>query len=1009
MTAALLTAQRLRVALPDRARKPLFGRAPLTEILKGVDFSIGRGETVGIVGESGSGKTTLGRTLVRLIQPTGGQLTFDGVDITQAGETQLRPLRSRMQMIFQNALSSLNPRRTILSSIAMPAVAAGEQDRSRDMALVALERAGLPRRFAERYPHQLSGGQRQRVGIARAIVTNPDFILADEIVSGLDVSTQAQILMLLRELQRDMGLALAFIAHDLSVVRVLCSRVVVMLQGEIVEQGPCEQIFRDAEHPYTRRLIDAIPLPEIDAGWLERVFDERAPVVPPSSAPPVMAPPPIIAPPTPAPAPIPEFRLRQIRGRKTVGRYVEVQAGDGRSFNAYLAKPASGPGPGLVLLQDIFGVNDTVKQMADHYAEEGYVVMAPDLFWRLQPGVSIGYSAAERPRALEFFQHFDLNGGIEDIEATVQTLRRRPEHRGKVGVLGHSFGGTLAYLAAARTDIDCAVSYCGVGLADHLAEARKIASPMVIHMACDDHHCTPAQQKLIIETFRSRPDVEVYSYPGVGNAFATPGRDSWDRPAALMSSTRSLTLLKRVMGPHYSLAEVWEDHVTTEFGTKNVDDTMKTMVADPYVNHIPTMTGGVGHDQLKRFYKYHFIPSNPEDTRIIPLSRTIGVDRIVDEMIFSFTHTRAIDWMLPGLAPTGKYVEVPLVAVIHFRGDKLKSEHIYWDQASVLAQIGVIDPAGLPIAGRATAQKMIDEHLPSNTLMTNWPRSEGLSLADGSAPGTGFGIVSTPTHSTFGESTMLNDFAAAIASGKIRVIDLTQTLRASTPVIQLPPPFAQSSPFSASVISKYDERGPGWYWNNLAMGEHTGTHFDAPIHWVTGKDNKAGATDTIAVERFIAPACVIDCSKETAANEKFLLEPAHITAWEAKHGRIPKGAWVLMRTDWSKRTDPAKYLNAKEDGPHVPGPSAAAVTFLVKERDVNGFGVEAVGTDAGQAFAFEPAFPAHHLMHGNNKFGLASLTNLDQLPATGAVLITAPLKIENGSGSPLRVLALVSA
>lgn len=1007
MSAALLTAQNLRVALPDRARKPLFGRAPLTDILKGVDFSIARGETVGIVGESGSGKTTLGRTLVRLIQTTGGQLTFDGIDITHADETRMRPLRTRMQMIFQNSLSSLNPRRTVIDSIAMPALAAGQNGRARDMALVALERAGLSRRFAERYPHQLSGGQRQRVGIARAIVTNPDFILADEIVSGLDVSTQAQILTLMRELQRDMGLALAFIAHDLSVVRVLCSRVVVMLQGEIVEQGSCERIFSAAEHPYTRRLIDAIPLPEIDAGWLERVFDARDPAVLPSPAPPVMAPPPVITPPTPSPAPVPEFRLRQVRGRKTVGRYVEVQAGDGRSFNAYLAKPASGSGPGLVLLQDIFGVNDTIKQMADDYAEEGYVVMAPDLFWRLQPGVSIGNSAAERPRGLEFYAHFDLDAGIEDIEATMQALRRRPEHRGKVGVLGHAFGGTLAYLAAARTDVDCAVSYYGVGLADHLAEARRIRCPTTMHIAGADHHCPPEQQRLIADTFRSRPDVEVYNYPGADNAFATPGHDSWDRPAALMAGTRTLTQLKRVMGPYFSLAEIWEEHVTTEFGTKDVDSTMKTMVADPYVNHIPTMTGGVGHDQLKRFYKYHFIPSNPEDTKIIPISRTVGIDRIVDEMIFSFTHTREIDWMLPGLAPTGKFVEVPLVAVIHFRGDKLKSEHIYWDQASVLAQIGVVDAKGLPIAGRATAQKMINEHLPSNALMTNWPKSEELSLADGSPAGTGFGIVMPNTNSTPGGSPMLNDFAAAIASGKIRVIDLTQTLRASTPVIQLPPPFAQSSPFSASVISKYDERGPAWYWNNLAMGEHTGTHFDAPIHWVTGKDNKAGATDTIAVERFVAPACVIDCSKESAANEKFLLEPAHITAWEAKHGRIPKGAWVLMRTDWSKRTDPAKFLNAKEDGPHVPGPSAAAVTFLVTERDVNGFGVEAVGTDAGQAFAFEPAFPAHHLMHGHNKFGLASLTNLDLLPATGAVLITTPLKIENGSGSPLRVLALV--
>ena len=1004
MTAALLIAENLRVALPDRGRKPLFGRAPLTEILKGIDFSIGRGETVGIVGESGSGKTTLGRALVRLIEPTGGQLTFAGADVTHAHELVLRPMRARMQMIFQNALSSLNPRRTIISSIAMPAIAAGQIGRAHELALTALERGGLSRRFAERYPHQLSGGQRQRVGIARAIVMSPDVIVADEVVSGLDVSTQAQILSLLKELQRDMGLALAFIAHDLSVVRVLCERVVVMLEGKIVEEGRCAQLFRDPQHAYTRRLIDAIPLPEIDAGWLDRVFDAKPP--------PLAPPPPDFKRPTTTPPPpeaIPGFLLRQLRGRRTVGRYVEVQAGDGRSFNAYMAKPASGTGPGLVLLQDIFGVNDTIKQMADHYAEEGYVVMAPDLFWRMQPGVSLGYTETDRPRALEFHRHFDLNAGIEDIEATVQALRRRPEHRGKVGVVGHTFGGTLAFLAAARTDIDCAVAYYGIGLADHLGEARRICCPMTVHIAGADHHCPPEQQKLIADTFRSRPDVDVHSYANVDNAFATPGRSTWDRPAALMAGTRTITQLRRVMGPYFSLAEVWEEHIATEFGSKNVDDTMKTMVADPYVNHIPTMTGGVGHDQLKRFYKYHFIPSNPEDTKIIPLSRTIGADRIVDEMIFSFTHTREIDWMLPGLAPTGKFVEVPLVAVIHFRGDKLKSEHIYWDQASVLAQIGVIDAKGLPVAGSATAQKMIHETLPSNEIMPNWVKSEGLPLADGTPPGAGFGAAIPTSQPQTGGSAMLADFAAAIASGKVRVLDLTQTLRASTPVIQLPPPFAQSNPFSASLISRYDERGPAWYWNNLSMGEHTGTHFDAPIHWVTGKDNKAGSTDTIPVQRMIAPACVIDCSKETAANEKFLLEPAHITAWEAKNGRIPKGAWVLMRTDWSKRTDPAKFLNAKEDGPHVPGPSAAAIRFLVTERDVNGFGAEAVGTDAGQAFAFEPAFPAHNLMHGNNKFGLASLTNLDQLPATGAILITAPLKIENGSGSPLRVLALVGA
>jgi kynurenine formamidase len=254
---------------------------------------------------------------------------------------------------------------------------------------------------------------------------------------------------------------------------------------------------------------------------------------------------------------------------------------------------------------------------------------------------------------------------------------------------------------------------------------------------------------------------------------------------------------------------------------------------------------------------------------------------------------------------------------------------------------------------------------------------------------------------------LLIQIASALASGGLRVIDLTQTLRPSTPVIELPPPIAPSNPFRIEEISKYDDRGPAWYWNNLSMGEHTGTHFDAPVHWVTGKDYEDGFTDTLPVQRFVAPAVVIDCSAEAEADERFTLQPEHILAWEARHGRIPDGCWVLMRTDWSKRPED-RFLNARPDGPHSPGPSAEAVRFLVEQRDINGWGVEAVGTDHGQAFAFEPAFPAHHLMHGAKKLGLASLCNLDQLPATGAILITAPLKIEHGSGSPLRVLALVA-
>jgi len=270
----LMQAESLHLALPDMSKKRPFRPAPLIHILHGVDFRIGRGEAVGIVGESGSGKTTLCRALLRLLEPTGGRVTFAGQDITHASEPALRPLRARMTMIFQNPLAALNPRRTIAASVAAPLVARGAAGDTRKKVLRALDRAGLPKEFADRYPHQLSGGQRQRVGIARAIVTEPEFILADEIASGLDVSTQAQILDLLRELRRDMGLALAFITHDLSVVRVLCERVVVMHQGRIVEEGDCAAMFAAPRHPYTRRLLAAIPLPELDDAWLDAEAEE---------------------------------------------------------------------------------------------------------------------------------------------------------------------------------------------------------------------------------------------------------------------------------------------------------------------------------------------------------------------------------------------------------------------------------------------------------------------------------------------------------------------------------------------------------------------------------------------------------------------------------------------------------------------------------------------------------------------------------------------------------------
>jgi len=246
-----------------------------------------------------------------------------------------------------------------------------------------------------------------------------------------------------------------------------------------------------------------------------------------------------------------------------------------------------------------------------------------------------------------------------------------------------------------------------------------------------------------------------------------------------------------------------------------------------------------------------------------------------------------------------------------------------------------------------------------------------------------------------------------LRAGRLEIIDLTQPLGPETPIIGLPPIFGASPGVTIDVISKYDDRGPAWYWNTIRMGEHTGTHFDAPVHWVTGKDLPDNACDTIPVKRFVGPACVIDIEREAERHADVLVTPERIAEWESQHGRIPPASWVLLRTGWSRRRGAAAFLNVGTDGPHSPGFDASASRLLALDRDVLGVGVETVGTDAGQAGTFDPPFPNHTIMHGAGKFGLASLCNLDRLPPTGAVVIAAPLKLVNGSGSPLRVLAIV--
>ena len=250
--------------------------------------------------------------------------------------------------------------------------------------------------------------------------------------------------------------------------------------------------------------------------------------------------------------------------------------------------------------------------------------------------------------------------------------------------------------------------------------------------------------------------------------------------------------------------------------------------------------------------------------------------------------------------------------------------------------------------------------------------------------------------------TLLSDLTDAIASGSVEVVDLTAPLSSQTPILNLPEPLGQTWPFALEEISRYDERGPAWYWNNISTGEHTGTHFDAPIHWVTGRD--AADVSQVPVRRLIAPAVVLDVSAHAQGNADFLLEVDHIKAFEQTHGGLPAGGWLLIRTGWDARSaDAAAFAN---EG-HTPGVSVECARWLAEQAPIQGVGVETVGTDAGLAHSFDPPFPCHSFLLGQGKYGLTQLQNLGRLPTTGAVVIASPLPIVHGSGSPCRVLALV--
>lgn len=396
---------------------------------------------------------------------------------------------------------------------------------------------------------------------------------------------------------------------------------------------------------------------------------------------------------------------------------------EGASFGAYVALPEAGRGPVIVLLQEIFGVNAEMREVADLYAAEGYVVVAPDLFHPFAPNIELGYGEADHAKAFDYYARFDVERAVRDIRATVDAARAMPESTGQVGALGFCLGGKLAYLAAAECGVDCAVGYYGVGIEAALDMGDRITCPLALHFGATDPLNPAAAVAAIRAALDGKPNIRLYDYPDAGHAFSRSG-PTFVKTAAMTAHTRSLAVFRKTLGPDYDLGGLADHHFHLEFAARDPEETMRTMVPEPYVNHVPTMTGGTGYRELKRFYTHHFIHDNPADMTMTPISRVVGVDRMVDEFILTFTHDREIDWLLPGIPPTGRHVEIPMLVVVTFRGPKLYNEHIYWDQASVLVQVGLLDPTGLPVAGVEAAHKLLDKTLPSNKLMPRWKESE---------------------------------------------------------------------------------------------------------------------------------------------------------------------------------------------------------------------------------------------------------------------------------------------
>lgn len=369
----------------------------------------------------------------------------------------------------------------------------------------------------------------------------------------------------------------------------------------------------------------------------------------------------------------------------------------GRTVEAWRALHHSGAGPGILLLADETGLDEGMRARGDLFGEEGYSVLA-----------------------------LGAEHSVADIVAAANVLRGFAETDGDIAVVGHGAGAVLACRAARDADFKAVVAFDALQLADDSALLDGVPCPVVVQFGTDGAPEALTAADTIRARLNRKDGSRVFDWEEAGPGFAIPKRMAFHKRADSLAHTRTLEPIRRVLGPYYDYEALFAEHTYHEFTTRDVDATMATMIEEPYVNHTPTLTGGVGHDMLKRFYKYHFVDQNGAGRSRKRISYTLGPDRVVVESYTKFRHDSVIDRYFPNIEPTGKEVEIATVIIVKFRGDKVCHEHLYWDQGSALKQIGALDAGNLPIAGPEAARKVLDETEPSNIFMQDaWATSDG--------------------------------------------------------------------------------------------------------------------------------------------------------------------------------------------------------------------------------------------------------------------------------------------